>query len=209
MARNYNTGENVQLSQRGPAGDTAEPAVRTGQPRLHVPPAPIAMPRDGRRIRILERGWETFTGDFGSVLFKDGVSIELLPEVFIDRVATQLRTIDVDTGLQVGPQQRHLDSMAVRMTVVEPSKGPVNRMGLAKADQVAIAVENGQEEKASVKLYTEDELYKIAESGGVDGGIIGLRKIGAEYGVKARALTDLIVSILRAQAAAIENTPKA
>ena len=193
---------NLRRAGLSDLGQTREPAVVTGQPRVHRPPIPVPDVRDGRgsrRVRIMQKGWETFTGNFGGVDFIDGVTTDLISEAFADRVCTQIRAVDADTGASIGPQQRMIDAKTVKMPVAERLKpAPTTKEEQLEADAAAVEQAAETQTKQERVVYTYDQLAKIVDRKGIQ----GLRDIAAPYGVRARAIPDLITNILNAQAEA-------
>jgi hypothetical protein len=139
------------------------------------------------KIKIIESGWSNFTGNFGGVEFVDGVSVGDVSESLCDRIACSIRMESVETGLQVGIQQRLIDNATVRAEVIE---------ALETAENEPVTSELKEPHKKEVMhFYTEDELDLIVEENGIN----GLRNIGNKLNVKARSIPELIADILRAQ----------
>lgn len=208
MARNFTTGKEAKFVDPRQAyedlqrGNTAEgrpsvPVASANGARVHIPPLKVdARPRDGKQIRIVQKGWEKYTGNFGSHEFVAGVSVDKLTEVYQDRVATQLHCVDVETGDQIGPAYRVIQSRKQREAapILTPMKGPEADVRLA---DVAKDVAAKAAAIAAKRYYTVKELEAVVD----EKGILGLRDIGAEFNVKARAIPDLIANILKAQEA--------
>jgi hypothetical protein len=174
---------------------TVEPAVVTGRPHIHVPPpAPAEVPDNGVRIhiRMMSKGWENYTGDFGSHNFTNGLSDEPLPQVAVDRVATQLRCIDPETGLQVGPGQRLINNKPIKLTIVAPLVAPTTDQKATDAEAIK---QTKKSELEAQPFYSHDQLCGVVDERGIQ----GLRDIAQVYGVKGRAIPELMASILRAQ----------
>lgn len=174
----------IAVPSHRPVKPTAEPAVVTGKPRVFK--APFEPPQHpARRLRIAQKGWENFNGDFGQVIFKDGVSLEEVGQVQYDRIATQIHVVCADSGAQLGPGQRHLDAKPISAPMIDHSKSAGSQKNVPVA---------GEEEK-STKLYSREELYRVIDESGIQ----GLREIGAPLGVKARSIPELVSVILQAQ----------
>lgn len=171
---------------------TEEPAVATGKPRIyrpvHTPEPAIA----ARHIRILTKGWETFTGDIGQIHFENGVSKEAIAEVYVNRVAAQLHVVDAETGEQVGPVAR----MQGCKTLVAPVEVKTKVATEAQIAQMQNSDQTAPEmNDDGFILYSEAQLGEIVDKQGID----GLREIAIPLGVKGRSINDLIAAILRAQ----------
>ena len=59
-----------------------------------------------RRLRIVERGWETYTGSFGTVEFVEAVSVDPVPWLEQQRLGGLIHMVSAETeedAAQVGP----------------------------------------------------------------------------------------------------------
>ena len=148
------------------------------------------------RIRIVEKGWETFSDMMGSVKFTNAVSDGDVPEHLLMNIAGSLRVIEyvppdsefpeLTNGKQLG-----FAAIAVRNRHEHAPVDPVCQHGTVKEgtpDSAAAPPPNA-------KGYTEAELGAIADTKGIS----GLREIGDKLGVSARSITDIIAKILKAQ----------
>jgi hypothetical protein len=148
------------------------------------------------KVKITAAGWSSFTGDFCNMQFKDGVSIDALPRLIIDRVAAiiQCELID-DAGAEVG--QAGATARLVGLTdVTVPILEPLRVMTEAEAEaerQQGIAA--ALSAPSNVALYTQDQLEIIAGKEGIG----GLRAISDKWRVKGRSINQVIFEILRAQ----------
>lgn len=140
-----------------------------------------------RRVRLAEPGWAGYNGFVGTVLFENGISVDLVSfrEQQILGGIMRLESADEnETGTQLGPAAellRSRDIDADHERVAATAQGvPVGEHG-----EIRLAVER----------YTREELEEIADRRG----ITGLRDIAAPYGVKGRSITELINEILQAQ----------
>jgi hypothetical protein len=123
------------------------------------------------KIRLLQPGWETFTGNFGGVEFADGVSVNDANTREAARLANVVRC-ELEDGSNPSASQVALDS-----------KGTIMQVGSDRAPA-----------PAPVK-YSRTALEEIAGAKGIK----GLREIGDPMGVKASGIADLIEAILKAQ----------
>jgi hypothetical protein len=124
------------------------------------------------KIRMIQAGWETYTGNFGGVEFADGTSIaDVLPRE-ASRLANIVQIEQLD-GTNPSASQQDLDSKCTPMQVQGEEPAPAPRAA-----------------------YTQDELEEIAGTGGIK----ALRVVGDPLGVKASGIADLIALILAAQA---------
>jgi hypothetical protein len=170
---------------------TREPAVVTGVARVFVEPPKPHIATHLRRVRLAQPGYDKFTGDFGCADFVDGVSVEMLDERQIDRIAMSIRVEDVDDeeGAQLGPQQRHFHAKSVSAEVTPPRRPPT------KAELAALEPKEPVKPIAEVTYHTLAELEAVVDAKGIN----GLRDIGNPLGARARAIPDLITAILAAE----------
>jgi hypothetical protein len=152
-----------------------------------------------RKIKIIEKGWETFSDNMGGIEFKDGVSVEAVSEYEISRVASSIQVIDLETGKQLNDAATLSENIG---TVLEP-RPDASVITQKQFDQLNANPAETKPEVVGAKVYTNDELLKIADEKGIN----GLRDIGNALGVKGRAIPELIENILAAQA--VVNVPKA
>jgi hypothetical protein len=180
---------------------TREPAVVTGAPRVFVEPPKPHIIGLLRRVRLAQPGYDKFTGDFGCADFVDGVSVEMLNERQIDRIAMSIRVEDVDDegGAQLGPQQRHFDAKSASAEVTPPMRSPT------KAEIAALEPTEPAKPIETFAFHTLAELEAVVDAKGIN----GLRDIGNPLGARARAIPDLIGAILAAESKIRNDTSPA
>lgn len=137
------------------------------------------------KIKLVEPGWETFTGLFGVVQFEDGVSVE-----------------DVSKG-----EAQHLSAL-VRIETLE-GKDPsvaqeiVDRNNeLAALEPVFVSTDEGPA-PTPARTYSLADLEEIADKGG----IAALRAIGEPLGVKGRSIPEVISRIFEIAGDRVESKP--
>jgi hypothetical protein len=148
------------------------------------------------KVKITAAGWSSFTGDFCSMQFKDGVSVDALPRLIIDRVASIIacELID-DTGAEVGQAgatARLVGLTDVTVPVLEPLRVMTEAEAAAERQQAIATALNAP---SNVTLYTQNQLEVIASKEGIP----GLRVISDKWRVKGRSINQVIFEILRAQ----------
>lgn len=171
------------------------------------------------KVRILSAGWETFTGSLGfRAEFKDGVSVSDLDQRQIARIGSNLRIVDIETGLQVGPSVVALAVQSAPAPVVpELQREDVRKAEKAETVAELVAQEQARKEadEAAFKeamtkaegitdeivVYSRQELEAIGSNDGIE----GLREIAKPLGVKARSITDMVEAILKAQVKAMKS----
>lgn len=165
------------------------------------------------RIRIVSKGWETFSGSLGyNAVFENGVSVNDVPDLIMRRIASSLMIVDDATGEQVGPSSTMVNSVTQPMPILQdaPALAEVEqdkedeRERLYQEQKARVALEAEALEEARKKaetsiddivIYSRSELEAIAANDGIN----ALRLIGDPLHVKGRSITDLIEAILEAQ----------
>lgn len=148
-----------------------------------------------RRIKIVEPNWDGYTGWFGQVEFKDGVSIEVVSHVDQMRLGAILRiesAEDSEEGTQIN---QGADLLRIRKT----------EAAAAEVTKVGTGVNTGEETISAVELpiYTREQLEDIADKRGIN----GLRDIAKVYNVVGSSINTLIDKILKAQAPVESEQP--
>lgn len=139
-----------------------------------------------RRIRITEPGFQALSGYFGTIEFRDGVSIEPVHWLEQQRLGGLVRFVsaeDDEAGLEIGPaaemvRHRDMDADDER----------------TKATDAAVTTVDGGVRLVG-ETYSRDDLEDIADKRG----IAGLRDIAKAWGVKGRSINEMITEILAAQ----------
>jgi hypothetical protein len=130
------------------------------------------------KIRIIQKGWENFTGNFGGLDFVESESVADVDERQAGRVANVVKCEMLD-GTNPSASQQALDQRMLKPHVELPTT--------ASAVTAPTAVSRGP--------FTRAELEDIAG----ELGIKGLRVISDPLGVKATGISDLIDLILKSQ----------
>ena len=121
------------------------------------------------KIKIVGAGWAGYTGHFGTIEFKDGVSVEDVSPIEAQRLGAvvQIETLE---GVNPSVAQRIIDSRSEFMEIATTPRTP----------------EVVPEKKPMP--YSAKELEEIADKGGIK----ALREIADQYGVKGRGISELI-----------------
>lgn len=165
-------------------------------------------------VRIVSPGWENFTGSMGhQAMFKNGVSVGPLNARQIARIGSSLRIVNDETGEQVGPSST-MQGMQLQTFNVAPvlktarqaekefefdrDRLEAEENARKKADAKALeeAKAKAESEVEELVVYSRAELEAIAANDGIG----ALRPIGDKLNVKGRSISDLVNSILKAQA---------
>lgn len=136
------------------------------------------------KLRLTQAGFETYTGQMGVVMFKDGLSeTDVLP---IDAVRISAAIgADWEDGSPANVGDMYLNAMDAPAFV----GGGVNELSVpVEQSQPAQPADTGPR-------YTAEDLAKIADAEG----IVGLRNLADPLGVKGTSIVGLIEAILKKQ----------
>lgn len=129
------------------------------------------------KLRLIQTGYETFTGQMGAVFFEDGLSTADVSEMDAVRMSAVFQC-EWENG----------DSSSVANWLIERKNDPapdvLNLEPVTEDSPVTKAPEG--------EVWTEAELSAIADTQG----IAGLRTIGDKLGVKEKSIRGLIDGIL-------------
>lgn len=125
------------------------------------------------KIKIVQPGWEGFTGNFGSIDFANGVSVSDVSESEAARVGAVVR---------VETEEGHDPSMAQRIIDTYSQPAPDVNTTIAAADEPQI----------ERRAYTVAELEEIADKKGIK----GLREIADPLGVKGKSIAEIIREVI-------------
>lgn len=151
-------------------------------------------------LKLVQPGFENFTGDFGITPFKDGVSLEPVPRLLADRISSSLLVVEIDApdaetpdDAQAGAASRLVTGNLLSITLKTLETATPEQM----ADEKARIAEAAKKAKIpeSARFYEQTELEEIATSKGID----GLREIAKVWNVKDRSINGLIREIMKAQ----------
>ncbi len=133
------------------------------------------------KLKLTAPGWENFSGQMGVNFFENGLSTaDVLP--FDARRISGVIGCEWEDGSSPSVAQSILNNAHTSATVTESPSAPVG--------DSTVAVDAG-------KVWTEEELGKIAD----EQGIAGLREIAEPAGIKSKSVQGLIEAILTAKIA--------
>lgn len=145
------------------------------------------------KLKLIEPGFEKYTGELCRAQFVDGESVEGLAPAQADQIASVMRTEAVDC---------EYISPAEETNIRDRSAPQLEPMKTQSEEEKAAEENSGENDKVVVsKIYTEDELAKIADEKGIQ----GLREIGDPIGAKDVSISGLIRDILAAQEKAAQE----
>lgn len=137
------------------------------------------------KLKIVEPGWATFTGQLGWTDFENAVSVNEVSRAEAQHLAAivQIEEINVATGESTGK------SPSAAQVILDTHGKQAASATLPTADQSPSVV------AVPSKVYTADELGKLAD----DSGIKGVRVVADPLGVKGTSIAELIGKVLQAQ----------
>lgn len=156
-----------------------------------------------KKLKIVSKGWQGYTGYLGITEFKDGVSVDPVPRHIADRMTgiAMFEEINEDgENVQAGIAHRLVAESAARI----PVQAPLQRQSMAERIEEERLDALRNEKPPVQRFYKSGELQKIADEKGMK----GLRVIGDSWGVKARSIPNIIGEILRAQSGYLEKRNK-
>lgn len=149
------------------------------------------------KLRLTQAGFESYTGQMGVVMFKDGVSeTDVLPIDAI-RISAAIGA-EWEDGSAANVGEMYLNNMDVPAFVggddINTMSMPVEGQEPTKAEKPATDAPVEQP-AADAPKYTFEELSAIADKEG----IAGLRKLGDGVGIKGKSIVEIIDGILAKQ----------
>ena len=160
------------------------------------------------QVRITDPGFANLTGLLGSVQFVDGVS-ENISNAEAERLGCIIKCETLE-GVNPSATQRMIDVKGRGVDdLVKAGKG-VSGATQPNSAQAAPVVEEKVEEKVEVEQpqvagpaslvfnFTQEQLEALADSQG----IAGLRSFAEPYGIKGRAIAEIITELMALKAAA-------
>jgi len=147
------------------------------------------------KLKLTQAGFETYTGQMGVVMFKNGLSEGDVLPIDAIRISAAIGA-EWEDGSAANVGEMYLNNMHAPAHV---GGHDINEMSMPveeKAGQVTQAPE-GTEVVSEIPTYTEDSLAAIADKEG----IAGLRTVADTLSVKGTSIVGLIAGIMKAQAA--------
>ena len=150
------------------------------------------------RLKLIEKGWDSYEGDIGGITFVNGESIDHVSRADADRIACVMRTEIIDG------EYTPINEAIVDRNIAAPVKEPLRTVTQEEHDDEA-ALRRGKARPVPAVLYTREELEAIAD----EKGIAGLREIAEPIGVRDRSISGLIKETLQKQTDLIAAWEKA
>lgn len=145
-----------------------------------------------KHMRLVQAGYQNFTGPIGPFEFVDGVSVEAIPLFQRDRLAVAFQLVEInDDGSEqgAGPAERLLREAHIRAE----STAPLARQTVEEKSREDLAMLLKGEKIPT--LRSAKNLETVVDKAG----IAGLRLIAADWKVRSKSIPDLIKMILAAQ----------
>lgn len=152
------------------------------------------------RIRLTEPGFQTYTGEIGTIRFEDGVSVEEVSQADANVVGASMRCVAVDTDHALGPTQKLLDTRGDTPEVTRsitntqpPEEKAEEPAKIKKAEKPVKEEEKAVSDQPTEKFpYTRESLEEIADARG----IAGLRSFAVQYGINGVSIKDIIDKLM-------------
>lgn len=157
------------------------------------------------KLRLTQAGFETYTGQMGVVMFKDGLSEGDVLPIDAIRISAALGA-EWEDGTAANVGEMYLNNMHAPAHVgnedINNLSMPVEGQASAKPKTAKKAELKEQPKEQSdeaaaqeKKVYTFEELSAIADEKGIN----GLREVGEPLGVKGTSIVGIIEAVLKAQ----------
>jgi hypothetical protein len=148
------------------------------------------------KIRLMQPGFENFTGPMGRLVFEDGLSTTDVEGRDFLRMSSVMKC-EREDGTSASP----VDALLAIADVGAPTAEVARAEELERnADALKVFAQPEADRPATdepalpvAALYTEEQLGKIADKKGIK----GLREIAEPMGIKGNSIKELIAEILQ------------
>ena len=141
-------------------------------------------------LKLVEPGFEKYTGLFGSVEFENGVSVDVVSIAEAKKLASVVRCEELGTGINPSISQELVDERGLELSQ--------RRQEMAKK----VAADGGEKEPEKPKNSepTSDPVYDydLSDLEGIadESGIEGLREFASKYDVRGGSIKAIIDSLM-------------
>lgn len=153
-------------------------------------------------LRIIEPGFENYTGDLGDMWFENGVSSDVVSVREAERLACLMAVVVEGSGENPSATQRMVNERTFTIEEMERAS-KVRASNQAKIDDIKQQAEEKAEKEIEKVLkqdqqipvdydYTYESLSEIADKSGLK----GLRDFAEPYGVRGKSVKHIIDSLL-------------
>lgn len=146
------------------------------------------------KLKIVQPGFETYSGQMGMILFKDGLSVCDVSERDALRLCALFRCVwEDDSEVKFTKLEKEPEAPIGRDTFRAPiSEEPV-RVGGDDGHTTYVDVANENIPPKVTRYYTLVELESIADNQGIK----GLRAVAAPLGIRGTSINSLIEEIMK------------
>lgn len=145
-----------------------------------------------KRLKLVQKGYEQYSGPIGEYEFVDGVSVELIPLNARDRLSAAFQMSEInedDTEVAAGVANR---LVLDRANVIESTEPLARMTEEEKVEENIRALIGGEIVKP---IYSKEALEAVA----AESGIAGVRALASIWDVRSKSIPDLISLIAKAQ----------
>jgi hypothetical protein len=150
------------------------------------------------RVFLKQPGYESFNGHMRGHVFENGVSVDEIPARDAVKIGAGIYAED-ENGVQISPTtflfERTLNNTSAPILTDSVETTQVNP-GEITNPEVTLSAGQSQVAAQDFTELTRADLEGIADAQGIN----GLREIGEKFGVKGKAVSEMIDKILAAQA---------
>lgn len=140
-----------------------------------------------KKVRLLQPGYEKFTGQFGRNTFTNGLSDEPLLPIHAHFIGSAMKA-EYEDGSAINPAENY--SLSAVNTPAEAEKIAAERIESVSLSQERVTTD-------ATEKYTREQLEEIADKRGIK----GVREVADLFDVKANSVAALIEGVLKAQEA--------
>ncbi len=149
------------------------------------------------KVFLKQPGYEVFNGHMRGHIFKDGVSVDEIPARDAVRIGAGIYAED-ENGVQISPTTfvfaANLNNTSAPM--LNEAESQENAADITNPD-ITLSSGTSTVQATNFTEMTRAELESIADVQGIN----GLREMGEKFGVKGKAVSELIDKIMAAQSA--------
>lgn len=152
------------------------------------------------KVKIVEAGYQGYTGFLGSFEFEDAVSVCDLAPRDINRLSVNISIVNAEDNSAIGTLSDFEENLRASFPIETPESSGVKFASVGDVietdDASPVPDTVTASEIVEPTKYTRVNLEALADKEG----IAGLRTIADTFGVKGTSITGLIEQIINAQA---------
>lgn len=143
------------------------------------------------KLKMVQPGYEQYTGYFGQVYFENGVSVEEVSDKNAQQLAALISFVDAETGESVSMLHAHAEARYAEAGITYLK----SNADLEAEKNGGEVVEAAPQASNEFVIYTREQLEDIADKKG----IAGLREIADARNIKGTSVAKLIDQIIASQ----------